>query len=598
MSSLTHITQEEAEAIVKLPEESDASRLVVKQAPLPVGNGQFRILEDAAFDPILHPKVGTTEGAKEIKSRLQRKHVALIVDTEYRLLIPAIPMVDASGNKIDGQYRMLNAQLARHVYGTVSKTRFADLVSKNNIEIVDGTRRFATPSVLLLPPKTAESRATPAKSVAGVLGGTAASVGRISSSSSRPKNLCRADALDMLLQLEERSVAGMMRDTEALFQACQTGDTSRIVGAFLGPTDPLGGELALIPPSYILGADKQSAVPSLSAQQRDLLNNVVCNSPLHFQGKFTVQPGGRSDEIVVVESGQISALEKSASLPEPTPMPPPKTATAAASSSSAAAPSHKRKPSTTTLSEPAAAAASANCVDSKRVDHHADTREAVLQKLVALSSGPFSMAIHDAVYGNEPPRGSWSASIEGSGVVPVAAAAGEQISEMFHANDPARTQKLIAVLNDAREKGLDSMDAKNVQFFRELTVEKLLNEKVDPALKSPMSMRLVPIVACQFIAGLLHGFLSTDLREQTNAVAADLIAPVAAAANASAAEVAALTKTNAALELDLDSLRAELEASKKAVADLTAELEAAKSAAAAAPKENGLTAKWAADQDW
>ena len=580
MSDSTHISQEEAEPLVKIPDVVDGPRLQARGVEMVLGNGKMRIIEDATYDPEIHRALTSEGGFSSVKAKLRRHHIALALDMQQGLLVALVPVADADGSQKPNVYRMATAMVVNHVYhATDARRRVAS--ENGNIEVVDGVRRFMMPSSAVYKKKNQPAT----KSAASALGKSAAGVASLGVNGKSPL-LTKTNRLEMYARMS-------LGSSEFI---CALAD-AEIRGARNGTHTTQWYTRMVQPPEYfVCTADdyrqplaKSMPDPPRSYQEIDLLTSAVLDAKPIYTGKYCV-PVHPDDEEETIGQGRIfgelvAPKIEPASEPAVTELPsmPPKSVASAASATP------KRK--TTASDAPAAVP------DGKRTSTARDSQAVVLEKLKVLETGALSKTIHSTVFGPDRAiRGKWDAE-ETDLKVPAAVAAGAQLSARFH-QGPDRLVNILKLAREVSAKGFDGItDPQERADFESYSMVKALNSKVSMAAQTPVTLKMFGVIGLQFLAGMLDGYLLSDVNEQAAAIAEDVVTPALLEANRANEQLVATASEMEALRKQIAELTESLATQTKKLEDVTAVLDDLKKAAAdQVPKRNPETA--AVDDSW
>lgn len=575
MISPATISQAEAEKLVRMPAPEDKPALTIHSgAPMVQLNSDMLLVEDAEFDPELHGAIGTMAGNKLAKDRIKRQHVALVFDRKLRLLKALVPVCE-NGARRPGSYRYLNNELCKKAYKFTPSLK-QQAMANNNIETENGVRRFVFPSSLLMEVST-QPRAKPATSATAALG-TTASRGAVARRSNETDH---SRLYASFCDIEKQRCDASMMAAMSILEASRRGQEDKVPGVLCSSMHSLPAARSVLPPDYILGHGVSVkivdgvAVPdgvALRNQQVDLFNALTLGTQQAYAGRYTLT---LDPDLAVADPSSSSSppATPTTSMGKPT--------TPAAVSSTPTAGGQKRKSTAAAVVDPPAKRVDGSSDAAQRSTSDDQITTVVRTALPVLHTGLMSRPVFEAVFGSEKqPTGSFDMDTAASTAHPAAVVSGMQLSAVVP--NPERFAKVLDYVRNMTTIGAEKFLSKaDYDVFSKLTVAQLLDTKVPANASRVLTQRVIPVLALQFMAGMLEGQLSTEVITQTKTI----VSLFTAYKN----DNADLQTSKTTLEAELatanqkkDELVAALEEAQRALKALEEEKEAIAAAAAAA----------------
>lgn len=547
------ISQEDAEALVRMPTQDDLPFLSAKSS----SNGKitwdgtrYKWVEKYTLDTTIHSNI--LAAAKNGRS-LQRKHVMLAFDTKHNLLVALVPVVSAHGTIEDNTYRILSKDLMKKAY-SFAKSRFAVAIRDGNVETVCGVRQFMFPSALLL---SEVPRVASTGSAVSVLGSSAAKVASVNRDTGSSEG-----TIQRALEIGSAHAERVLHTCGEIRNLCDQGDASSVPGIFCGKIRQLGDDGKPKPVDFeasTIPSDCHPVIDLYNSDARsrhiDLLNHAASGNPFQIN----------ENKLESAQAQKFLRAQKSA-LSEPTSSP-----TMLKKLQTAAPPSTpnpggvKRPADSVKQSEPKRSADDTPKEPDNAMKLLCDS---ITKSMPSITTGLLSPNLPATVF-----AGDVIDAIVKGGNVPAFAAAGSQLAEALA--NPERAAKFFEFMAKFKETGISGLTEKEQEAIKPMLVTELLNLKPRDA-PTILTQKIVPLLAFQFVAAILCSRLQKDIERDIECIASTLIAPVSSQVASLTIEVNAGKLREAAHKAQIDEFEIKLAELTKQKAELEKQLEEAK----------------------
>ncbi len=274
---ITHITQEEAEQLIPdVPGQAVASLITgSKQGiPITINDGTWRILTEQSPETSQELRITLSSALTPAEGRalaIRRVNVSLMVNVPGKFIVAMAPMYEKSGARRGNTYRPLSKEIVKIAFdGNAPRLRSAR--EQNNLETVDGERRFMFPSSVILPDDVGR-RSRNSVTDDGVPG----TLGKSSASAAAARKSFTPDEIgDLMIEALDEETNGVEEARKTLLDACDGDDESQVPGLYQGSVQGDAGNTT-VPSTYALAPSKN---PDTAARRMDLLNHAAAGVPL------------------------------------------------------------------------------------------------------------------------------------------------------------------------------------------------------------------------------------------------------------------------------------------------------------------------------